>query len=68
MNLTPSAQQERILDALIELGCNKLISRETGIPLRTVENHIARALLRTGAKNRVQLAIQWDRYRRSNAT
>jgi DNA-binding CsgD family transcriptional regulator len=63
-----SDRQEQILDSLVECGCNKLVSRQLQMNLRTLEGQLARITLRVGAKSRMHLAIQWDRYRRANAS
>lgn len=62
-----SDRQEQIMDLMVECGCNKLIARRLDIPVRTLENHVARAIARMDVGNRMQAAIRWDRYRRSNA-
>jgi DNA-binding NarL/FixJ family response regulator len=46
-------------------GCNKIIARAMGIDPRTVEEHMRRALKKMGATNRVQAAIMWDRWDRT---
>jgi DNA-binding NarL/FixJ family response regulator len=61
-NLTP--RQTEILDALVEVGCNKLVARQLGVNVRTLETHMARAFARMQIKNRMVAVIAWDRYRR----
>ena len=61
-------QQEQILDALVEHGCNKAVARHLDMNIRTLEGHLARIMARMKAKSRMHAAIQWDRYRRANAT
>jgi DNA-binding NarL/FixJ family response regulator len=62
-----TVDQERILDALVEFGCNKLVARHLDIPVRTLENHMSRIMARMGVRNRMHLAIEWDRWRRNAA-
>lgn len=61
--LTP--RQIEVLDALVELGCNKLVARKLGLSLPSVEYHMVHAGRRmTLSGNRVLMAVWWDRWRR----
>lgn len=45
-------------------GSNKHIARHLGIAVKTVEEHIRRAMRNMGCRNRVLAAIAWDRWER----
>lgn len=55
MNLTQS--QLAVCRRLAMGECNKEIAKELGVSYNTVRTHIANALHRTGARNRVALAV-----------
>jgi DNA-binding NarL/FixJ family response regulator len=51
-----SAQEERVLEGLVEGHCNKIIARELGIAVATVKVHVKAILRKTGLRNRTQAA------------
>lgn len=61
-----TARQVDCMTCLVGIsgGCNKLVARNLGIDVRTVDTHMARAFKRMGVKTRIQAAIQWDRWAR----
>jgi DNA-binding NarL/FixJ family response regulator len=60
-------RQAQVLDALVRLGCNKMIARELGLKKPdTVSMTIFRACEKIGAANRVQAAVAWDRWQRAH--
>lgn len=64
-NLPP--QQERSISMLVGQanGCNKKVAEAMGISDRTVEAHLRRAFKKMGVTNRIQAALAWDRWERS---
>ncbi|MDZ7904663.1 MAG: response regulator [Cypionkella sp.] len=51
-----SARERQVMDLILDGQLNKQIADTLGIALRTVEVHRARVLLKTGARNSVDLA------------
>jgi DNA-binding CsgD family transcriptional regulator len=58
-------RQEQVADGLVRHGNSKLIARELGISVATVENTIAAVRFKLGVPNNVRAAVEWDRARRS---
>jgi DNA-binding NarL/FixJ family response regulator len=54
-SLTP--REQSILDELIQGKTNQEISDTLGITLRTVEEHMRRIFLKTGARSRLSLVV-----------
>jgi DNA-binding CsgD family transcriptional regulator len=54
-SLTP--REQAILDELIQGKTNQEISDTLGITLRTVEEHMRRIFLKTGARSRLSLVV-----------
>lgn len=63
--LTP--RQAETMDALCRTGCHKLVARELGIGLKTVETNMWRVHEKIPGANRVQRILAWDRWRRGGA-
>jgi DNA-binding CsgD family transcriptional regulator len=55
----------RCLDLLIKTGSDKSIAHALGISHRTVEAHLRKAMFKAGLKDRVLLAVWWDRQKRA---
>jgi DNA-binding CsgD family transcriptional regulator len=60
--LTPS--QERVINALCELGQTDLVARKLKISIRTVEAHVTAALKANKYPNRLMLVLAKDRENR----
>ena len=54
--LTPA--ENRVIALLARGLPNKLIAHELGITVSTVERHVEKIFLKTGATNRVQAALE----------
>lgn len=62
-NLT--ASQGAALSAMAEHGCTKLVARELGIEIGTVESRVYEAKRAMGIGARLRAVVVWDRYCRS---
>ncbi len=57
---TQLSPREREVVALVSLGDgNPEIAEKLVISVKTVEGHIANAVMATGSRNRVDLAVKW---------
>ena len=63
-NLPPRQVEVMQLLTTGAAGCNKTVARFMGISDRTVEAHVLRAMAKMKAPNRVQAALEWDRWAR----
>jgi DNA-binding NarL/FixJ family response regulator len=62
-----TARQCEAVSALVRIGCNRLIARELGLKKPdTVGLILHRACAKVGVSNRVQLAVEWDRWERAH--
>jgi FixJ family two-component response regulator len=61
-NLLPS--ETRMLDALIQHGCDKGVARALGIVPRTVTAGMWRIRGKMNATSRIQAVVLWDRFKR----
>lgn len=61
-NLSPG--ECRALDALIAHVCDKGAGAALGLSPSTISAHADRARLRMNARNRLDLLLKWDRFRR----
>lgn len=50
-------RENDVLQHLVQGEPNKIIAQELGIVLVTVKMHVARMMMKTGCKNRVDLAV-----------
>lgn len=55
--LTP--RETTVMDLLIKHGCNKLIARDLGIAVRTVESILINVKEKFGERDRVVIAVKW---------
>lgn len=55
-----------VLDALVEVGCSKLVARRVGMELCTVAWHMTAITRRMGV-NRTLAALYWDRWKRQES-
>lgn len=60
-------RQAEILNLItsLEVDCNKDIGRRLGIEKATVDGHIALAIRRMKVKSKTQVALVWDRWKRT---
>lgn len=63
--LTLTPREQRVLDAICELGQTDLVARKLGVSPRTVEVYISRAMAANRYPNRLMLALARDRELRS---
>lgn len=56
--------QERVLDALCELGETDLVARKLSLSPRTVGIYVSRMLATNNYPNRLTLVLAWDRQKR----
>jgi DNA-binding NarL/FixJ family response regulator len=54
-------RQCEVMEALVRLGCDKLVADELGVYKTTISVTLIAAMRRMGVKNRVHAAIAWDR-------
>lgn len=60
-------RQCQAVEALVRTGCNNEVCAELGIGIVTVTNLLSRACRKVGVKNRVQLALVYDRWKAGRA-
>jgi DNA-binding NarL/FixJ family response regulator len=58
--------QVEILDHIVRGASNRTIALRTNRSVGAVEYHVHRLFQQTGCSNRVELAMWWQDYRRSN--
>ena len=64
-SLTPA---ERAVTDLLLVGLsNKAIARELVLSVRTIESHVSHALMKTGCRNRLELAMWLLRHQSSTS-
>ena len=56
--------QAECMDLVIQLEENKVIARERCVSVKTVEQILALAYKKMGARGRVQAAIKWHEWRK----
>jgi DNA-binding NarL/FixJ family response regulator len=62
----PTEIQVEILEYVARGASNKVIASKTHRSVAAVEYHVHRLFEQTGCSNRVELALWWQDYRRSN--
>jgi DNA-binding CsgD family transcriptional regulator len=61
-----TAAEAACLDAFAEQGAHKLVARELGLSVKTVETYCMRAYSRLGCSG-LKAIVRWDRHRRPAA-
>jgi DNA-binding NarL/FixJ family response regulator len=61
-----TSAQVHTMDALIRLGCNKLVARELGVSTTTVSEHVAGARRHMKVATRVQQVVLFAQWRATN--
>jgi DNA-binding CsgD family transcriptional regulator len=60
-----TAAEVRSLDAVIEHKCDKAAASAIGVAVKTVTAQISAARKKMNAVNRLDVLLQWDRFRRT---
>lgn len=60
-------REAEVVEHLCTAGCNKLVARKLGVTASTVSVLLNRASLRMRLSNRVLIALEWDRWKRSGS-
>jgi DNA-binding NarL/FixJ family response regulator len=57
-------RQFEVMQVLTRTGCNKMVARELGISVRTLEQHLMACRKAMGAPNRAMALLAFDRAQR----
>ena len=57
--------EAKIMDLLVETGCNKATARRLFRSAKTVESHMGRIIAKMNMPMQVVRCVAWDRWRRN---